>query len=299
MVIGGLDEVLEKSIDWDKTIENLSLDQQKIEDLDLPLSAWEPIVHNNRFGLKLKSTSRVYSPTRHALKQLAAVSKMREVNWLQDPALHPTKVDKATGEKSILFTRDVRDADLLRHCIETHTFQQDRLDQEKIRLFRTWKDGTLRAVLSQRYAKVNNLWYLQVLRSLLPSGRVIRWRGNADTLYFDVFLPETARHDTDSGYGGMLHCGNSEIGERRVVCAASILRMICTNGLIVSDAIGDAISRVHLGTIDLDQLQVKVRDQIKELVPTLSEGIERLLAIKAYGVGDIPIFYFELSSKLL
>lgn len=278
-----LENVMEKSTDWDGATDRLKLEQQQIVDLQEPLSAWEPTVYDNVFQMKHLPTGRVYKPTRHCMHQMAAAAKCRQFDWLLDPPERPAK--------NFEYDRDQRDADLMRHYVETHMFQSDRMDQKKIRLFRTWDDGTLRAFLSMQYATVNNMWYMNTMRELLPDARIIRWRGNADTLYFDAFLPDAkmVNEQGDSGYGGMFHCGNSEIGERRVICTPAVLRFICTNGMFVWDEAADSIRQVHRGSLELDMLRSRIVDQIREALPALEEGIDRVLGLKAYGVGDTPV----------
>lgn len=278
-----LQNVMDKSVDWDGAIDRLRLEQQQIVDMVEPLSAWEPTVFNGEFHLKHLSSGQCYKPTRHCMHQMAAAAKCRQFDWLLDPPDRPAK--------GFEYTRDHRDADLMRKHVDTHMFQPDRMDHTKPRLFRTWADGTLRAFLSTQYATVNNMWYLNTMRELLPDARIIRWRGNADTLYFDAFLPDAkmVNEEGDSGYGGMFHCGNSEIGERRVICTPAILRFICTNGMFVWDEAADSIRQVHRGGLKLDMLRSRIVDQVKQAMPALEEGIDRVLGLKAYGVGDTPV----------
>jgi hypothetical protein len=149
-------------------------------------------------------------------------------------------------------------------------FQGDRVDQDKPRLFRTWSDGTLRAILSTRYQAVNNSWYMNAIREIFPDSKVIRWRGNADTLQFDVHVPGIQAEDNDSGYGGILHVGNSEIGQRSIIAQLGVLRFICTNGMIVMDSIA-GIRQRHIGDIDLVDLRKRVVDTISEGLPNIED----------------------------
>lgn len=292
-----LDHILEISHTLDQTIDELAIEQKSINDFLSPLKQWEPTVNTDgEFVMKNLEDGRDYLPTDHALICMGRMAGMSTgvVRSLREPKLHVTKKDRETNEPLELWQRDSRDAEVLRDYINIHMFQHDRLDQDKPRLFRTWDDGTLRAVLSNQYASVNNRWYLQVLKDVVGAdAKVLRSRGNADTMYIDIYLGESYNVDTDDGgLGAMLHIGNSEIGERRVIMTPSILRMICTNGLIGWDQIGDAISTVHRrkeGNIDLEKLEVDIRETYTRVVPTFADGMHAMLGLKAYGVGDIPL----------
>jgi hypothetical protein len=286
-----IETALENSRTWDEAIEGFELERQTIVDIAEPLKAWEPIVDDGgQFALKRRSSGESYRPTRHALNcMMRAAPGARQVDYLLDPVEHATKKDKETGEPVVLWEPDQRDADLVRHYVETRMFQADRLDQDKNRLFRTWKDGTLRAVLSDQYRALDNLWYMQVAKGLLPDAKIIRWRGNADTLQFDAYLPDTHKEGDDSGYGGGVHFGNSEIGERSIMAMSFILRMICTNGMIIKEGIGDMLRQIHRGQWTLSEMEGRIVKAIREIEPTLSEGIDSLLETKAFGVGDTPL----------
>ena len=291
-----VDRILQQGISLDEAIDRLAVEHQEVSDFLSPLKNWEPVVNkDNQFAMRNLEDGQDYVPTDHCLDCMTRVQQSSMSSWalkaLRSPYTHVTKRDK-NGEPVTLWSRDGRDANVLRDYVNIHMFQSDRVDQDKTRLWRTWADGTLRAVLSNQYARVDNRWYLQVLRSILPDdASVIRSGGNADTLYMDIFLGDTV--DTnDGGLGSMVHIGNSEIGERRVVLTPSILRMICTNGLIGWSKLGEEIQTVHRrkdGKIDLDILQKKIVEVYQTVMPSFETGVEQMLGLKAYGVGDVPI----------
>jgi hypothetical protein len=288
-----IQKVLANSCTMDEAIDKLAIEQKTVSDFLSPLKNWSSEVDNSGdFVLRNNEDGRDYKPTDHALDCMCRLLPSGMSTWavkaLRSPYTHPTKKNEH-GEPVKVWDRDRRDGEVLKAYVDTHLFQSDRLDQEKTRLFRTWDDGTLRAVLSNQYARVNNRWYLQVLRELMPDdARVIRTKGNADTIYMDIFLGEST--DTnDGGLGSMLHVGNSEIGERRVVLTPSILRFICTNGMIGWSRVGDEIRTVHRrkdGIINHDDLQKEIVEKYKLVAKTFETGIEKLLGLKAYGMGD-------------
>jgi hypothetical protein len=157
---------------------------------------------------------------------------------------------------------------------------------------RTYQDGTLRAFLTERYAPIDNRWYLERLENVLPSGRLSHWRGDADTIYGNILLPDTIidyGQDDDTDYGGMISIGNCEIGTRRISQTPSIFRAICMNGCIWGQTKGKAISKVHRGTINLDDLAKAIRYNIEAQLPLLPDGIERFLGIKVHESGDVSM----------
>jgi hypothetical protein len=221
---------------------------------------------------------REFVPTDHALKNIAVSG--RTSDWflrdLRENKSHQTKDE-------VVFKRDSGDADLLVHCLNETLWRDDRFDQDVERLWRTWSDGTLRAMLSNKYAIVNNEWFMNVIKEAVPNGMLSHWRGDADNLYGNVLIPDSIREEEDSDYGGMLSVGNSEIGMRRISSCPSVFRAICMNGCIWDQTEGFEIKVRHIGEIDLDALSVKIRDNIEKQIPLIPMGIERLLGIRAMG----------------
>ena len=272
--------------------EILAQQQDQIQDFHEPLSSWEPVVTSDgKFAFRHKTDGRDYIPTDHALGLSCQVGKGMSdwaVRSLREPIRHATKVGD-DGEKVALHQRDVRDTEVLRDYVAIHLFNGDRCDQSKERLFRTWKDGTLRALLSSQYAIVNNGWYLGLLETLIPGGLLSHWRGDADSIYGNILIPDTIRAEKDSDYGGMLSIGNSEIGLRRISSAPSVFRAICMNGCIWEQESGVEIDIRHRGGIDFDSLAAKIGENLKKQIPLLPKGIDLLLGLRAYGVGDTPL----------
>lgn len=279
-----------KMMTWDEAEARLADEQRVIEDHLLPLSAFEPTVDDDgQFGLLMRSNGRVYHPTEWAMKKMAGLSNgCREFGWMLEDPTHPTSKDKVTGDPKVLYARDRRDAELVCQYVKTHLFEGDRLDQSKPRLFRTWSDGTLRSVLSEGYQKVDNAWIMHAAREMVPDGKVIRWRGDADTLQFEVTLDHIQKVDPQSGYGGILHVGNSEIGQRSVIAHLGVLRMICTNGMFIMDKIASMHKR-HYGDIDRNDLKKMFIETVEKGMPEVEGNIDKVLGLKAYGVGDVPL----------
>jgi hypothetical protein len=101
----------------------------------------------------------------------------------------------------ILYERDEQDGNTLCTIINN---AKRRLKSTKKYLWRTRQDGTLRAMLTDKYAIVNNEWLLEVWQRLIPGGRLSHWRGDSDTIYGNILIPDSIREEDDSDYGGFL-----------------------------------------------------------------------------------------------
>ena len=268
---------------FDQGRQKLATQQSQIQDHREALSDWKPVVDaKGRFAVRRLADGRDFVPTEHALKQIAVVGETSD--WFLQDLRSPKKSNKVKEEHK--FQRDRSDAELLVKVVEHTLFNKERIDQDKKRLFRTWSDGTLRALLSEQYAIVNNEWYLAVLQELIPGGLLSHWRGDADTIFGNVLIPDTIRQESDSAYGGMLSVGNSEIGLRRIMSLPSTFRAICMNGCIWGECKGDSVRKVHRGDVDLSSLKHEIQRNLNRQIPLLDNGITQMLGTRSRGFGN-------------
>lgn len=158
-----------------------------------------------------------------------------------------------------------------------------KLKEDKVFRLRTYTDGTCRAFLTEKYAPVDNRWYLETLREFLPSARLSHWRGDEDSLYGNLILPDSVidySGSDDSDYGGMISVGNCEIGLRTVSQRPSLFRSICMNGCIWGEVKGKRIKRRHVGTIDLNELKIEIAENIASQIPLLDTGVRKFLELQ-------------------
>ena len=267
--------------------------QSHIQDFRTPLALWEVNPTDTGIVFRNKENGRDYIPTDHALGLMCQVGKGMS-DWtlraLREPIRHATKVDPSNEELKLpLYERSRVDFSVLADYIRIHLFQPDRVDQNKPRLWRTWDDGTLRAFLSTQYAIVNNGWFLDLLETLLPGGLLSHWNGDADSIYGNILMPDSIRAEKDSDYGGMLSIGNSEIGLRRISSLPSVFRAICMNGCIWEQEEGEEYNKRHRGQIDFAQLALEIQANITKQIPLLTTGIDKVLGLRAFGIGDTPL----------
>jgi len=162
-----------------------------------------------------------------------------------------------------------------------------RIDQDKKFRLRTYTDGTCRAFVTEQYAPIDNRWYLDVLAEFIPGGRFSHWRGDEDTIYGNVLIPDTIMDygADDSDYGGMISVGNCEIGTRRITQTPSLFRAICMNGCIWGQTAGEKIRRVHRGNIDLAALKLEIAKNIQDQIPLLAPSIKKFLETRSLELG--------------
>ena len=237
-------------ITLDQAIEKTAQASLGTRDITDSIGSWAPEVgEGNQIVLRHKPTDRTYRLTPHAMTQLCLKSGlMTTLPKLLEP--------KTNVKGEVLYERTKSDADLVRGLFAHHLWNADRFDQEKPYLIRTNNDdGTIRAVLSERYSVVNNVWFLEQIQKHLGGREVqaTRWRGDADTLYGELIFPDEVQKLNDSDYFPGLTIGNSEIGIRRVSLESFVYRLICTNGMIGRDTIANKRWK-HLGAPKLDDI---------------------------------------------
>ena len=273
-----------KTKSYDEGLEQLESDRGNRKDylvsaknLELEIRDFEDTV---QCGVVIED--QFFVPTNHALTQIT--SKLCEGKGTGFVRALRENVYSAKDE--IKIQRDRQDAAVVEYILKNGLRRIDKDTNYKIR---TYNDGTLRAFVSEKYAEVDNRWFLNQIKDIIPGGRLSHWRGDCDTIWGNVLIPDTIREEDDSDYGGMVSVSNCEIGKRNVSSMPSLFRAICMNGCIWSQTKGDTIKVRHIGDIDFEQLSMKLRNNIEAQIPLIPQGIERLLGIRAMGTDGIPM----------
>ena len=233
-----------------------------------------------QFGVDVNG--QFYVPTDHAVTQLVAKTCENKGTGF----VRSLRSDVFNTKDEPKIERDSQDMQTILSIVR-NGFRRTPVDT-KFKL-RCYDDGTLRAFLSEKYAEVDNRWYLDQIKNVIPAGRLSHWRGDADTIWGNVLIPDTIREEDDSDYGGMVSIANCEIGKRAIYSMPSVFRAICMNGCIWDQTAGQKIRVVHMGNIDLDDLSSKLRENIEAQIPLIPQGIERLLSIRAMGTDGVPV----------
>jgi hypothetical protein len=246
----------DKTLPYEAGFEALAAGQAQRDDLAASFADLRPTVGDGGFCLEHPSGRQFY-PEEFALKQLAQL--------LDIPVAYPVGLYRRNEES---------DADAL-----AYTFRHGlrRQPAECRVMLVALDDGTLRAVLPGEYEVIPNDWFLRVVAGRIPGGRLSHWRGNAETLWGNVLIPDRIRAEHDSEYGAMLSISNSEIGERPLSLQPSLFRAICMNGCIWGQTKGQKLV-VRSRRIDLGELSQQIVKNIEEQTPLAVAGLDRLLA---------------------
>lgn len=262
----------DKCLTYEQVRANLEEGIADREDIEVKLSDCTAILNDNGQLIICTPDGQEFTATEHALNQLGfrigvmqtTLKNFREAPFVKDgPAI-------------------------LKGIINTGIRLSKENEGDKKHLFRTYADGTLRAVLTESFAPIDNRFVLDMIEPLLPGARFSHWKGDADSIIGNILIPDSIRADDDSDYGGMINIANSEIGIRRLKSLPGLFRAICMNGCIHQLTNGEAFSKVHRGTIDYEALKKSFVANIHEQIPLATECIERTLALKCkdYSIGD-------------
>lgn len=267
---------LDKCMTYEQGMQALSLKSDS-EDLEASIDRFSPKLLNGKMALVDCESGRSYIPTSHCMTQLS--------RWAGVGTFLPAKLAASNDEQ---------DAETL---VRIMTNGLRHVDRSKSMLWRTKRDGTMRAVLSDRYMTVNNLWVLQSISKIIPGGLLSHWRGDEDAIYANVLIPDKIRSEKDSDYGGMLSIGNSEIGTRHLSSLPSVFRSICMNGCIWDRTSGIAMRLRHNGQLDYEVIFESMKEHINSQIPILDAGVNQLLSTRnmVWEHGDILPLFAQIS----
>lgn len=281
---------LPKTLTYEQGFEAMEKDRQSRDDILCTSKQMLPIVtQDGKFALAFDDGREFqlddWSATQYFTKIGVPVTVY---NWLMNDSKKPN------GD--IKVKRDEHDARLLVASVKNGLRH---VDKEKKFRFRTYNNSVIRAVLTEDYKIVDNRWYLEILKECIPGGRLSHWRGDADTIFGNILIPDTIREEKDSEYGGMISIGNCEIGKRRLSQTPSVFRAICMNGCIWSQKKGKNINRVHRGKdiANLIELKREIARNIQEQIPLVSAGIDKLLKTQQFDIRMMKNFIAEICNS--
>lgn len=262
-----------KTKTYEQVMEDAQIAVQNREDILVATKDISCVSEDNDFFLKL-SDGRKFRPTDHAIEQFSVRTEVTSSSFLREMRNIEGFDSNDANTMAIVGNNALR-----------------RIDGDKTFRLRTYTDGTCRAFVTDKYAPVDNRWYLETLAEFVPGGRFSHWRGDEDTIYGNILIPDTIMDygADDSDYGGMISVGNCEIGTRRISQTPSLFRAICMNGCIWGQTAGEKIRRVHRGNIDLDSLKLEIAKNIQHQIPLLAPGIKTFLATRAMDTGKASV----------
>ncbi len=262
-----------KTQTYEQVMESCQMAVENREDILTARKNISCVADKNTFYFQLND-GRKFQPTDHAIEQFSVRTEIPSSTFLR--------------EMRNIEGFDMSDANTMA-LVGNNALR--RIDADKQFRLRTYTDGTCRAFVTDKYAPVDNRWYLETLAEFIPGGRFSHWRGDEDTVYGNVLIPDTIMDygSDDSDYGGMISVGNCEIGTRRISQMPSLFRAICMNGCIWGQTAGEKIRRVHRGNIDLDSLKLEIARNIQHQIPLLAPGITKFLATRAMETGKASV----------
>lgn len=255
---------------YEQGFEELEAGKAVTEDIIVPLNEATATIDGDGKLVFQFQDGRKFYPTLHAIEQ--AGSRFGTGTWYAKQLFNRA----ALGDGKALAYAFQHGKTVLESIIKESTRKQEKY------LFRTRKDGSLRAILTADYLVIDNRWYLEVIKEIIPGGRLSHWRGDSDTIYGNVLIPDTIRQEADSDYGGMVSLGNCEIGTRAMINLPSVFRAICMNGCIWDQEIGKGVKQVHRGKLDLKKLKADIVENVNKQIPLLTAGVDLLLNTRTY-----------------
>lgn len=260
----------DKTMSIDDGLNKISNASKEREDISTPIKNVK-FVMNDKNRLALSYDNREFTPTDNAINQIS--------HWLDLPRNFFYKMTETVSKNNgdIQYKPDVKDTETM---VDVFNNNIRRIDKEKVFKFRTYNDGTLRAMLTDSYQYIDNAWYLELINKFMPSARLSHWKGDEDTIFSNVIIPDTIRQESDSEFGGMISIGNSEIGNRRFSQCPSLFRAICMNGCIWDQTKGNKLSQVHRGEIDLVVLSSLIIKNIQSQIPLVDHAIAAFMKTK-------------------
>jgi len=139
------------------------------------------------------------------------------------------------------------------------------------------KDDTARAILSDRYKRIDNeLVAVKTLNMLSKMGAKVEYGSyNGDQLNITATLPELEGEvQKDDLVTGGVTITNCEIGTSSLRVQPFVYRLVCTNGMVVPEYLGTFLAK-HVGkkleTPDEDEQAIKVVDRMLEQMKALTD----------------------------
>jgi hypothetical protein len=150
------------------------------------------------------------------------------------------------------------------------------------------KSDTLRGILTERYAKMNNADVFQSLEPLVKSHYEVTWLALTDeSLHLRLVDPRLAREvlPGDRVIAG-LHIANSEVGKRSVTVDALVYRLVCQNGLVRLVKGRSLLHQRHVG-ITPALLEMAISKAIKEAIVQGTGFMERMIWATREPISDV------------
>jgi hypothetical protein len=169
---------------------------------------------------------------------------------------------------------------------------------EPVRWLLRAKEGDLRGVLSERYAKLDNHTVLDCLRAVVSDRFEVRWSAiTEESFHLRLVDPTIGREVVrDDRLIVGIHIANSEVGRRAFTIDALVHRLVCANGMIRLVKGKSLLYRRHINLVP-ERFQDAVRTSIGEAVATSAAFIDQLHLSTHVQIGDPEAAIVELAAE--
>ena len=159
-----------------------------------------------------------------------------------------------------------------------------------------------RALFSDRYAAVDaNVLVAMVANALTASereqARVHRLSYDGDELLCNLVWPGCDRQVGGESYQVGIAIQTSEIGTLRMQVQPWIGRLVCANGLIVCTPTGQAVSKRHVGRIDLNLLAGDIRATVGSALAQADRALVQFEAGRKVELADADRIIIQLAKE--
>jgi hypothetical protein len=246
----------------DEVLEEAEQHAASAESISRRLNQLTPMAVDGNFRLRDDRSGRLLKLTEYSLQQLGRITGAGSA--------YPLKLFRSSAHGA---------AELLEDVLVFHTNHSCRSGSYNLRIR---NDGQVMGFLGEHGYDLRNVWFLKVLRRIIPDARVSHWKGSPDTMLGNLLIPDTIREESDSEYGAMVAVSNCEVRSRAFYQRPSLFRAICMNGCIWGKESGQELTRDRLGRGDLDLGDVErmIRTNIEEQIPLSVVQLDHLLATR-------------------
>lgn len=136
------------------------------------------------------------------------------------------------------------------------------------------KRRSCRAILHAGYRDdISHLWTMRLLADLTPTGRVLRYLFDGDLLKGSILIPDIARVEQDSEYGGGLFFFSGEVGNRKAGLQPFVYRAVSRSVTIM----GESWGVTHSTRTDTIDLRRDLEQYVHEQIPLVTTAMDRLI----------------------
>lgn len=160
------------------------------------------------------------------------------------------------------------------------------------------KHGTLRAILSERYACFDHPALLDAMAGTVNGRFQVDWCAlSEDSLHVRLLDPTLTREALpgDRLMAG-LHIANSEVGKRAVTVDALVYRLVCQNGLVRLVKGKSLLYQRHVA-LSPDRFQTALAEAVTEALMQSSGFMERLVMATTTPVADMDKMLLSLAQR--